>query len=196
MRGGNAAKKELFGLVITDDFDARVFKLDLLKGWSKLRFVGFVRKLNGFEENRGRIFDRLIDDDALWIAKGHGRFGIIEFGDGADIASVDLVDRGEVFAFDGEERGDFLGLAIHIDVISDLDGAGIHFDKRDGATVVIDKGLEDIGGHWGLKVSGSLDWVTFLILGFDWFEIEWGWEVFDEHIKHRLDADIEGGASD
>ena len=77
-----------------------------------------------------------------------------------------------------------------------LQNAGIDFDKRDSASIVVNQGLEDVGGHWGLEVSGSLNWIAFLILGFDWFEVEWGWEVFDEHIKHRLDADIEGSTSD
>ena len=141
-----AGDEEFLGLRIAEEAQHGIFFHQLVDAVAQLVFVGARLGLDGEGDGRLGEGDLRILDRRTFVAQRVAGQGVLQLGDGADIAGVQLVHRNGGLALHGGEVGKLFGAAagevLHRGVV--LQHAGVDLEERDASGEGIADGLEDV----------------------------------------------------
>src|SRR5208337_435251 len=139
-----SGEEKFLGLRITGETQRGVFFHDFMNGDAYFVFIGAGLGLDRKGDGRFRKLRRLVVNGSVFVAEGIAGDGFFQFGDGADIAGVELLIFGELFPL--HDHG----------VLKTLRNIAIEIEKR--GVVLEDTALDlEIVNAAGERIGKSLE---------------------------------------
>ena len=194
-----AGQQELAGLRVAVEAQGLVFFQDAVDGVAHAVFVVARLGFDGEGDGGLRQFDRRIGDVEALFGQGVAGQGVLELGDGADIAGVQFGDGLQGLAVRAAEVRQAFG-GILVDVLQVgvvLNDAGIDAEEVDASGEGVGGGFEDVGGSQAAFGDGAMRFGA-VDEGGDLAALGGIRHVVDDQVEDQVAADVEvgGGAHD